>query len=308
MAAVFPLAAGLVTHSGNLTPEIWTGKTLVKFYKKTVFGEICNTDYEGEIKAQGDTVHIRNIPDITISDHAIDQELNYERPTTTVTDLLIDKGKSYSFSVNKIEEVQADLNYVEKWTTDAGEQLAISIDTAILADVYGDASSNNSGAAAGAVSAAYDMGASGAPESCDKTNILDYIVDMGSVLTEQNVPDRSRWLVLPAAFCGMIKKGDLKDASLAGDAESIIRNGRLGRIDDFTIYKSNSVATTTDGTDTVHNIIFGHPTAITFASQLVDHETLNNPKTFGDLVRGLNVYGYKVVKPEALGHFYAKVG
>ena len=306
--AVYPLAAGLTSHSGTLTPEIWTGKTLVKFYKKTVFGEICNTDYEGEIKAQGDTVHIRNIPDITISDHAIDQELNYERPATTVTDLLIDKGKSYSFSVNKIEEVQSDLNYVEKWTTDAGEQLAISIDTAILADVYSDANSSNAGASAGAVSGAFDLGATGAPESVDKTNILDYIVDMGSCLTEQNVPESGRWIVLPAVFCGMIKKGELKDASLAGDSESIMRNGRLGRIDDFMIYKSNSIATSTDGVWTVHNIIFGHPTAITFASQLVDHETLKNPKTFGDLVRGLQVYGYRVVKPEALGHFYAIVG
>jgi len=306
--AVYPLAAGLTSHSGTLTPEIWTGKTLVKFYKKTVFGEICNTDYEGEIKAQGDTVHIRNIPDITISDHAIDQELNYERPATTVTDLLIDQGKSYSFSVNRIEEVQSDLNYVEKWTTDAGEQLAISIDTAILADVYSDANSSNAGASAGAVSGAFDLGATGAPESVDKTNILDYIVDMGSCLTEQNVPDSGRWIVLPAVFCGMIKKGDLKDASLAGDSESIMRNGRLGRIDDFMIYKSNSIATTADTLGTAHNIIFGHPTAITFASQLVDHETLKNPKTFGDLVRGLQVYGYKVVKEEALGHFYAIVG
>ena len=306
--AVYPLAAGLTSHSGTLTPEIWTGKTLVKFYKKTVFGEICNTDYEGEIKTQGDTVHIRNIPDITISDHAIDQELNYERPKTTVTDLLIDKGKSYSFSVNKIEEVQSDLNYVEKWTTDAGEQLAISIDTAILADVYSDADSSNAGASAGAVSGAFDLGATGAPESVDKTNILDYIVDMGSCLTEQNVPDSGRWIVLPAVFCGMIKKGDLKDASLSGDSESIMRNGRLGRIDDFMIYKSNSIATTADTLGTAHNIIFGHPTAITFASQLVDHETLKNPKTFGDLVRGLQVYGYKVVKPQALGHFYAIVG
>ena len=158
------------------------------------------------------------------------------------------------------------------------------------------------------MSGAFDLGATGAPESVDKTNILDYIVDMGSCLTEQNVPESGRWIVLPAVFCGMIKKGDLKDASLAGDSESIMRNGRLGRIDDFMIYKSNSIATTADTLGTAHNIIFGHPTAITFASQLVDHETLKNPKTFGDLVRGLQVYGYKVVKPQALGHFYAIVG
>lgn len=304
MTAVYPVATGLASHSGTLTPEIWSGKTLVKFYMTTVFGDICNTDYTGDIKNHGDTVHIRTIPDITINDYTVGQDLAYERPATTVVDLLINQGKYYAMSINDVEKMQSDLAYVEKWTDDAGQQLAINIDSDILSNVYSSASTYNAGATAGLKSSAYNMGVTGTPYLADSTNILDIIVDAGSVLDEQSVPSTQRWMVLPPLFCGMIKKSDLKDASLAGDGTSIMRNGRLGIIDRFTIYMSNQIATTVSGTE--HNCIAGHPTAITFASQLVKNETLKNPDDFGDLMRGLQVYGYKVIKDAGLVHMVLK--
>jgi len=236
----------------------------------------------------------------------IDQNLSYERPTPGVVELLVDKGKYYAMSINDVEKLQSDINYVDKWTTDAGQQLAIAIDLDILANVYSSAHASNKGATAGVDSASIDLGVSGAPAAVDKTNILDYIVDIGTVLDEQSVPDNQRWVVIPPIFCGMVKMSDLKDASLAGDGTSILRNGRIGMIDTFEIYKSRQIAKTTDGADTVHNIIAGHPSAITFASQLTKTETLKNPNDFGDLMRGLQIYGYEVIKAEALVHFYAK--
>ena len=306
--AGYPVSSGLTTHSGTYTPEIWAGKTLVKFYTATVFAAISNTDYEGEIKKHGDTVHIRTIPDITIRDYTIGQKLVRERPTPGKVDLLIDKGKYYSISINDVEKLQADINYVEKWTDDAGMQMKISVDAAILAAVYADANAYNKGNSAGKVSGSLAFGASGAFVTVDKTNILDYIVDMGTALDEQNVPETQRWLVLPAIFCGMIKKSDLKDASLSGDGTSIMRNGRIGIIDRFTVYSSNQIAQTTDGTTTVHNCIFGHPSAITFASQLTENRVIPNPDDFGDLMEGLQVYGYETIKAAGLGHFYAAKG
>jgi len=302
----YPVAAGVTTHSGSYTPEIWSGKCLVKFYKSTVFGAIANTDYEGELKSKGDTVQIRTIPDITINDYVIDQNLSYERPLPGVVELLVDKGKYYAMSINDVEKLQSDLPYVDKWTTDAGQQLAIAIDLDILSNVYSSAAAANQGATAGADTADIDLGVTGAPEAVDKTNILDYIVNMGTVLDEQSVPDNARWVVFPPLFCGMIKMSDLKDASLAGDGTSILRNGRIGMIDTFEIYKSRQIHQTTDGVDTVHDIIAGHPSAITFASQMTKTETLKNPNDFGDLMRGLQIYGYEVIKPEALVWFYAK--
>jgi len=304
MTAVFPVAQGITSFSGTYIPEVWSGKTLVKFYAATVFGDICNTDYEGEIKSFGDTVHIRTVPDMTINDYSVGMNLTYARPEASVVDLLIDKGKYYAMAINDVEKLQADIPYVEKWTDDAGEQLAISIDTNILANVYASANSSNSGTTAGAVSSAYDMGVTTDPVLVDSTNILDVLVDMNSVLQEQNIPQTQRWVVLPALVTGMILKSDLKDASLAGDGTSILRNGRIGMIGRFTIYESNSIATTVSGTE--FNCIFGHPAAITFASQLTKNETLKNPNDFGDLMRGLQVYGYRVIKSEALGHAVLK--
>lgn len=300
MTAVFPVASGFTGHSGTYTPEVWSGKTLVKFYKTTVFGDITNTTYEGEIKSFGDTVHIRTIPDIVIRDYVVGVPLSYERPKPTVVDLLIDKGKYYAIAINDVERMQADIPYVEQWTDDAGQQMGISIDTNILANVYADAHASNSGLTAGFTTSAYNMGVTNSPLLVDKGNILDFLVNAGSVLDEQNIPITQRWIVLPPLFCGMIKKSDLKDASLAGDGTSIMRNGRLGMIDRFMIYVSNSIATTNEKTE--HNVIFGHPTAITFASQFTKNETIKNPDDFGDLMRGLQVYGYKVIKGAGLGH------
>ena len=264
--------------------------------------------YEGEIKNQGDTVHIRTVPDITIRDYYIGQKLIRERPATAVVDLLIDKGKYYSFVVNDVELKQSDIAYVERWSDDAGMQMKISIDSGILSDVYADANASNKGNSAGYRSGALQLGASGAFISLTKDNVLDYIVDMGTCLDEYDVPETRRWIVFPALFCGMIKKSDLKDASLAGDGTSIMRNGRLGMIDRFEIYSSNQIATTTDGVTTVYNCIFGHPSAITFASQLVKDRSIPNPDDFGDIMEGLQVYGYETIKSQALGHFYAAKG
>lgn len=302
----YPVASGVTTMSGTYIPEIWSLKTLVKFYTATVFGEIANTDYEGEIKKFGDKVQIRVIPDITIRDYSIGQKLVRERPATSKITLNIDKGKYYSISVNMVELKQADIAYVEKWTDDAGEQLKIAIDYDILSNVYSDASSSNAGTTAGYKSSSYDLGAAGDPKGLDKTNIVDWIVDLGSVLDEQDVPESNRWLVLPTLFCGMLKKSDIKDASMTGDAQSPVRNGRIGMIDRFMIYKTNQIAGSADSTtgDTSYNVIAGHKAAITFASQLTENRTIPNPDDFGDLMEGLQVYGYKVIKEEALVHSY----
>jgi len=302
---MYPVASSVQSMSGIYIPEIWSLNTLVKFYKATVFGAIANTDYEGEIKKFGDIVHIRTVPDITINDYTVGQNLTYERPQGSVVDLLIDKGKYYAMAINMVEMKQADIAYVEKWTDDAGQQMKIKIDADILANVYADVDASNAGAKAGAESESYDMGAAGAPVGLDKTNILDFIVDMGSVLDEANIPEAGRWLVLPPLFTGMIKKSDLKDASMTGDAQSVVRNGRLGIIDRFTLYASNQIATTSDASGhTAYNVIAGVKAAITFASQLTNNETIKNPNDFGDLMRGLQVYGYETIKGDAMVHGY----
>lgn len=310
---MYPTAAGIrniASTSMRYVPEIWSGKLLVKFYDRTVLNAICNTDYEGEIKKQGDTVWIRTTPTIVIRNHKKGQQLKFDQPESEPLSLLIDKGKSWSFTTNTIDDKQTDIkDYTDRWTDDASKNLKIAIDTDVLGGSYADAHASNQGNAAGIDSADLALGASGAPVGVTAANVLEYITSFNQVLDEQNAPEEGRWIVAPPWMTRLIKLSDLKDASLAGDGTSMLRNGRIGMIDGFEIFKSNLLARGTDtvGGNTVNvtNIMFGTKDAITFASQLVENKNTENPFGFGRLFAGLQVYGYETVKPEALGRFYA---
>ena len=299
-------AAGHPVYDGTFIPEIWSGKLVEKFYDATVFGEIANTDYQGEIKGEGSKVNIRTRADIIIRDYVKGQNLQIQRPESPNVELYVDKAKYFNCIVDDIDKHQSDIKLMNEWGNDAGEQMKIKIDTQILGDVYVDADSANKGLTAGRKSASFNLGATGSPVAVDKTNVLDCLVDIGTVMDEQNLPEQGRWIVLPSWMCGMLKKSDLKDASMTGDAESVLRNGRVGRIDNLMIYKSNNLSSVTDGAYKAYNIIFGHRSALTFAAQMTNMETLRAESTFGNLMRGLQVYGYEVIKKDAMGHFYAR--
>ena len=314
--------SGVDAYAGVFIPQIWSGKLQVKFYQSTVLSSITNNDWEGEIKDQGDKVEIRTIPSITISNYTKGQALSSQVPTGGVVELLIDKGKYFQVVVDDVDDVQSDLKLMDIFTNDAAQQMKISIDTDVLAGVKNAAAAANQGAAAGVLSANINLGdgnATGglAGAKLTKDNVIEKIVAMGQVLDEQNVPEVGRWMVIPAWLAALIKTSDLKDASITGDSQTPLRNGRLGMVDRFTLYVSNLLPTATGatresgdaGVGTVKGtyVYAGTNDAITFASQVTKVESLRSQTTFGNLVRGLNVYGYKVIKPEALveGFFYA---
>ena len=293
------------SDGSNFIPEIWSGKLVKKFYPATVFGAIANTDYEGEIQNKGDTVHIRTVPDVTINDYEVGGGVTYEQLTSEGVDLTIDYAKSFSFQVNDVDKLQSDLEQLDKWATETSNKMKIQVDKTVLGSIYADVAPENAGASAGAISGNIDLGTKASPLALTKGNILDLIVDLGTVLDESDVDEEGRWLVLPAWACGLIKKSDLQDASLAGDGTSILRNGRIGMIDRFTIYRSNNLAVEADGgggTQQVTNVVAGHKAGLTFASQMTNMESMRNPNDFGDLVRGLNLFGFEVINDTALAH------
>jgi hypothetical protein len=307
------------TGGSKFIPEIWSGKLQVKFYKSTVLGEITNNDWESEIKGMGDKVRIRSIPTITINNYSKGMNLTNQVPTSTPLELNIDKGKYFAVVLDDVDKVQADVQLMDMFTDDASQQMKIAIDGDVLGNVYADAATGNKGANAGVISSGINLGATGSPRQVTSSTVLDMILDMGLCLDEQNVPETGRWVVIPAWMASLIKRSDLKQAYLTGDSVTPLRNGKLGLIDRFTVYVSNNLATTADlGTDaasggtgaaadsTAWNIMAGTRDAISFASQITNVETLRAQSTFGSIMRGLNVYGYKVVKPEALVAGYIK--
>ena len=294
----YPVTAGRPNYSGNFIPEIWSGKLIENFYDATVLAAISNTDYEGEIRSHGDTVNIRTTPEITIRTYVKGQTLTVENPDKPKLQLLIDKGDYFACIEDDVDKIQSDVALMDKWSKDASERMKIKIDQRVLTNIVTEVSSDNEGATAGRISGDINLGVTGTPVALTSSNVLEYIVDMGTVLDEANAPESDRFLVIPAKMAGLIKKSDLKDASLTGDSTSVMRNGRLGMIDRFTLYVSHNLPVTTGEYD----LIGGHKMGFTFASQMTEMETLRSESTFGDIVRGLQVYGYKTVKPEALTH------
>jgi hypothetical protein len=180
--------------------------------------------------------------------------------------------------------------------------MKIKIDQRVLTDILPGISAFNKGATAGEQTLSFNLGTTGSPLTVTKdgasstTSVVDLLVDLGTVLDEANAPEGDRFVVIPAKMAGLIKKSELKDASLTGDSMSIVRNGRLGMVDRFTIYVSHNLNVSSGK----YSIVAGHKMGFTFASQMTNMETIRSESTFGNIIRGLQVYGYKVVKGEAL--------
>jgi hypothetical protein len=303
-------AAANPAYSGTFIPEIWSGRLLEKFYASTVLGAISNTNYEGEVKNHGDKVIIRTIPTLTIRDYEATGPITVERPSSNVTTLLIDKGKYFATVLDDVLRVQADIDQLDLWSDDAAEQLKITIDTQVLAAIPAQVATENKGATAGKISANINLGKATAPitlgpaDASGVSGIISLLIDMGVCLDEYNVPETGRWVVMPAWAVGMLLKSDVRAANIMGDATSALRNGRVGTISRFTVYQSNLLPTAVESTKTAFHILAGHNSGLTFASQLTEMETLRVESTFGTIMRGLQVYGFKVLKPESIVDAY----
>lgn len=304
----FPTVSGHPNYSGTFIPEIWSTKLLDKYYDQTVLSQITNTDYEGEIRNQGDKVIIRSIPTLEIRDYTIGQTLENQRPEAPTIELLIDKGLYWSTILDDVVEKQQDIDQMNIWAQDAAEQLKITLDTRVLASIPPDVDPDNQGATAGRISQNINLGATGSPLAITSANILATILNLGQVLDEQNVPETGRFLLLPFWATTLLKLSDIKDASLTGDGTSPLRNGRVGMIDRFTVFNSNLLPRFVDGADNTTHFIAGIQAGMTFATQLTKTEQLRAESTFGDIMRGLVVYGHKMVKPEGVATAYVTNG
>ena len=319
---VTPVGAAYNTnpsYSGTFIPTIWSARLNAKFYAASTFASICNKNWEGDISNLGDKVIINNIPSIVISDYVVGGNLNYMTPTPNTLEMIVDRAKSFSFQVSDVLDYQAKPQLMSMFSDDAGQQMRVVMDSTCLYRTFANGASANKGPNAGVRSGLFNLGVDSLPFSMTAANVLQKVLEMASVLDEQNVPDSGRYLLIDPLTRTLLLQSNIAQAYLTGDATSPVRNGLIGRIDRFDIYVSNqlpyasagaTVWTSGDGSETSlvastnparrRALIAGQTTAIAFASQMAKTETLRNPTDFGDLVRGLNIFGHKVVKPEAL--------
>lgn len=267
-------------------PQVWAARLLVALEKALVFGQagVVNRDYEGEITTAGDSVRIATIGDPTIGTYVKDTDIgDPETLTDAEQTLVIDQQKYFNFYVDSIDKAQQNVNSMDEAFRRAAYGLRDLVDQFIAANHVN-------------VDAANLVGTDGTPVVPDADTAYEYLVDLGVKLDEANIPSEGRFAVVPPWYHGLL----LKDARFvsAGTAatDAVLRNGMVGEAAGFSVMKSNN---TPNVAAAKYKIIAGHPMAYSYAEQILDVETYKPEKRFGDAVKGLHVYGGRLVRPQA---------
>lgn len=271
----------------RFVPQVWAAELLVALEKAHVFAQagVVNRDYEGQISQFGDTVHVTSISDPTIGTYTANStSITPEELTDARRTLTIDQAKYFAFRVDDIDRRQARGDVIQQAIRRAGYKLRDVVDTYIAGLYTSVPSASQLGTVAvttGTPTAAYDS----------------VLVPLKTKLDEANVPTEGRWIVVPPWFEGrLLLDGRFVKANESADPNAL-RNGEIGRAAGFTILKSNNVVNAT-GDD--YAIIAGTDLAISYAEQISQVEAYRDPNTFSDVVRGLHLWGAKVMRPEGL--------
>lgn len=292
----FPSASGYGNlPSGNFTPVIYSQKVLKFLRRSSVVEDITNTDYAGEISSYGDTVNIILEPTVSVTPYTRGSVLVPTDLADDQTQLIIDKANAFAFKVDDIEVRQSHINWQPLAQSSAAYALKDAFDREVLSAMITGASSTN---AYGTTAAPIDTGF-GASE-IDPVNV---IARLSRLLDVQNVPSENRWIVSTPRFYEELANSNSKVMDMSvikfGD-ESALRNGMVTKypVHGFTLYKSNNLpAATGSATDF---ILAGHMSSTAVAAQIAKTEVIRDQNSFGDVVRGLHVYGRKVLRPECL--------
>ena len=293
-------------------PSVYSKKVLNFFRKASVAEAITNTDYAGEISAYGDSVKIIKEPVISVSDYTRGSDTTATKLTDQELTLVVDSAKALKFIVDDIETNMSHVNFKEVASSSAAYALKDSYDAAIIANMFSGLSSSSPDHIIGSDSGTADATMTHATNSVDLlgsdgtgVDPLDLMARMARLLDDQNVPEEGRWFLAGPDFYEQLGKSGSKLLSVDFNAgQGSIRNGLVssGKLRGFDMYKSNNIA---DTSSACCKVLAGHLSSTATANTILSTEVIRAPSSFGDIVRGLHVYGSKVLRPEALvGAFY----
>src|SRR5215207_3079678 len=261
----------------NMLPSIWSARILAKLEKNLVFAQpgVVNRDYEGDIRADGDRVHIHSFNDLTIGSYTKNSTtLSYENLTDTRVTLLVDQARYFSFKIDDIDAAQMRPKLIDAAADRAAYQLAEDSDS-YIAGLYSGASTSS-------------------PDNTVETsqftatNVYQKLVDLSVLMDQVNLPSEGRFVVVPPWVKGLLLQNSTFVTASKPDA---VLNGQIAGLN---ILVSNNVKTT--GTSpVVSHMMAGHPSALAYAEQIVNLEGLRLEGSFADAVRGLHLYGARVL-------------
>ncbi len=291
--------------SGNWVPAVYSQKVQKFFRRASVVEDITNTDYAGEIENFGDTVNIVKEPTITVSDYARGQSVNTQTLADDKLQLTVDQGSYFAFKVDDIEERQSHVNWESLATSSGAYSLKKNYDYNVLKNIYDNASTS-----------AANTGTDASPIDGDAATdtLADVISAAKTVLDGNDVPEENRWFVAPPAFYKQLRKAGAKimDQSVMNDGSaSSMRNGLVTDrpLFGFRLYSTNAIAVSS-GSAASHTfgsagsneyaLLYGHQSAVATANHIAKTELIRDPDSFSDIVRGLHVFGRKVLRSDAV--------
>ena len=304
--------------SGNFTPQIFSQKVLKFFRRASVAEDITNTDYFGEIENFGDTVNIIKEPTITVSSYTRGSVVNTQDLADDQITLTVDQANAFSFKIDDIEERHSHVNFEALATSSGAFSLKRKYDANVLqaiSDGAGIAGADDASLSGGLTTTNTALGTASSPINVETDDAgINLMLLMARVLDDHSVPEENRWFVAPPIFYEkMFQAGNkIVEVQVTGDASSNLRNGLAtpGTLAGFTCYKSTALNSTagTDqvtltgvATDASENVILaGHISSTATASHIAKTEVVRSTESFSDVVRGLHVFGRKVLRPEAI--------
>ena len=291
--------------SGNWAPAIYSQKVQKFFRRASVVEDITNTDYAGEIENFGDTVNIIKEPSITVNDYARGQTVNTETLADDQIQLTVDQGSYFAFKVDDIEERQSHVNFEALATSSGAYALKKNYDYNVLKAIYDGASTS-----------AANTGTDGSPIDGDAATdtLVDVMSAAKTVLDGNDVPEENRWFVAPPAFYQQIRKAGAKimDQSVMNDGSaSAMRNGMITDrpLFGFRMYSTNAIAVSSGAASSKtfgsagsneYAFLYGHQGAVATANHIAKTELIRDPDSFSDIVRGLHVFGRKILRTDAV--------
>ena len=304
--------------SGNFAPEIFSQKVLKFFRRASVVEDITNTDYAGEIENFGDTVRIIKEPVVTVSSYTRGSVVNAQDLADDQITMVVDNANAFAFKIDDIEERHSHVNFEALATSSGAFALKRKYDANVLqaiSDGAGLAGADDASLSGGLTTTNSALGTASAPINVETDDAgINLMLLMARPLDDQSVPEENRWFVAPPIFYEkMFQAGNkIAEVQVTGDASSPLRNGLAipGTLAGFRCYKSTALNSTagTDqvtltgvATDASENIILaGHMSSTSTASHIAKTEVVRSTESFSDVIRGLHVFGRKVLRPEAV--------
>ena len=288
-------------------PAVYSKKVLNFFRKASVIEAITNTDYAGELSAFGDSVKIIKEPTITVYQYERGADVTQSKLTDQELTLVVDTANAFKFKVDDIESNMSHVNWREVASSSAAYALKDAFDEGVLATMFSGVSASSPNHILGSDSAT-DL-AAGTFDGTGNLDIgfdssehdpIDVLGHMARLLDDSNIPEEGRWFVASPDFYEVLSSTASKLLSVDYNAgQGSIRNGLVtsGKLRGFSMYKSNNIASTSNAAG---KCIGGHMSSTATAQTITSTEVIRDPDSFGDIVRGLHVYGAKVLQASAL--------